>query len=331
MDDINRKKYIGYNKMPNIIVRIYLGVKAQIPEDYEVNAATYQDVVTAIINSGKQSGSIYGVNGEIIDYNSPVTLAEVNYIIPNGGTSPTAVAFNGVRIQIQYNVKGTFRDIYNLLVAQGLPRNGNIVYSGHYIDLDERVPDDLSKGNLISYLPARETPVEVTRSIFVVANGVTYDVTYNPSGTFRGIYDQLIVKGLPPNGQLIYAGAVLDPNAPISSRNLGLVNQLYYNFPRTETVPEPSMRIGQSVNLRVRTPNQGETTVLVTTGVTKASDVVLALNPIASNMKLALVNRGAYTPYIYQDNERIYQPNDNEHLFLVPDYETLFAGYSAMI
>jgi hypothetical protein len=317
--------------MSDITVHIFHGIKEQIPETFRVNGDIYQDIVTTIMRLGNQSGSIYGTHGEIIDYNALVTLAEVNYIIPSGGIKQISLVDDqGGRYLINYNAGGTYRDVYNAAIAAGLPSNGVIFFAGRYPKLDSRVPADLYKENSIAYLPAGEGVQREARIEFFVKteDSRTHTVYYYPSGTIRDIYDQLLLEGLPPNGNLIRAGKLLNLDDPISSVDLSNVNFLNYVIPKTNVVT--SAMTGRKVDLQVRTPNRGEVMIQITAGTTKASDIVTALQP-NSNMKLAQVRRGAYSPYIYQDNEHVYPLGTNERLLLVPDYETLFAGYSAMI
>ena len=91
--------------MPTVRVNVFEGTEPQVPTIYDVTADTYQDVVSALMNYGLFSGQIYGVNGEVVDYNAPITLPEVNYVIPAGpplyqisvklvSKTPTQVAYS---------------------------------------------------------------------------------------------------------------------------------------------------------------------------------------------------------------------------------------------
>jgi hypothetical protein len=113
------------------IVHVYIGVDPQVPTDYTLNldpTATYQDLVTTFINMGGQSGQIYGINAEIINYDDPVTLPEVNYIISVGPYSTIYVRdLNGTLHRVVYSENGILRDVYNQVQVLGLGRNVRLV------------------------------------------------------------------------------------------------------------------------------------------------------------------------------------------------------------
>jgi hypothetical protein len=311
--------------MPDITVHIFHGIKEQIPETFRVNGVIYQDIVTSIMNLGNQSGSIYGIHGETIDYNKPVTLAEVNYIIPDGGINQVPLTTeNGRGYVIQYNVGGTFRDVYNAAIARGLPPNRGIVIAGKNMNLDMQVPTDLYQQN-ITYEPLDK--------IHVLVNDVMYEVSYLPlSATFRDIYNDLLNQGLPPNGILSAAGHTLDLSQLISSNIIGRFRDvknrahLVYTPPKGNIINPTNVNTGGQVTIQVQTP-WDLVNVQIITGKTRANDIIKALSPKDSKMKLALVHNEAYNALIYHGNEYVYPPDHFDQLYLVPNYQTLFAAY----
>ena len=240
--------------MPEVAVNVFNGVGDQVPEVYKVEGTTYQDIVTALINSEVQSGQIYGLQGEVIDYNSPITLPEVNYIIPEGGTSFV-------------NISG--------------PR------------------------------------------------GFKYMVPFNLEGTFRDVYNQAVAKGLDPDSKIILMGREVDLDSPVKPHRLMSINTLHViTRPGGQQTSQGNRRAEEWT---VRTPINGEMKVNVTPGVTKAAEVARVVNRENYPMKLARVARGAYDVYIYGDREVLQQLGRGEKLYLVPEYETMFSGYSAMV
>lgn len=129
--------------MPQVRVNVFTGGEAQIPQIFDVIAETYQDVVTSLINYGIESGQIYTVDGNFVDYSSPITLGEVNYIIPDGPIAhfPNLRKVDRITYPVDYKVNGTVRDLYNKLVAKGLSKNLYLVLSGQRLDLDTPLRD----------------------------------------------------------------------------------------------------------------------------------------------------------------------------------------------
>lgn len=114
-----------------LILHVYIGTEVQVPTDYTLNLeapATYQDVITTFIQMGGQSGQIYGIHGEIVKYEDPIKLLELNYIIPPEPYSTIYVRdLHGKLHRITYSENGTLQDIYNQVQALGLGRNVRLV------------------------------------------------------------------------------------------------------------------------------------------------------------------------------------------------------------
>jgi hypothetical protein len=126
--------------MPTVRVNIFEGPHSQISRMSNVSAGTYQDVVSALINNGEFSGQIYSIQGEVIDYNAPITLPEINYIIPSGDAMGDLFVRTLLgRTYSVNNIKknGTVRDIYNNVVAQGMTPNSKIIIAGAAVSLDD--------------------------------------------------------------------------------------------------------------------------------------------------------------------------------------------------
>ena len=240
--------------MPQVTVNVFTGVGDQVPDVYRVDGNTYQDIATALINLGLQSGRIYGINGEVVDYNSNIELPEVNYIIPEGEISYVNISSpRGFEYMVPFNVEGTFRDVYNQAVAKGLPLNSKIILMGKGVDLDSPVkPHNLMGINTLHVIPRQ------------------------------------------------------------GEQQMSRVNR-------------------QPEEWKVRTPINGEMAVNVVPGVTTAMEVAKAVNQENHPMKLARVTRGAYDVYIYGDREVLKPLGRQEKLYLVPEYDSLFSGYSAMV
>lgn len=237
--------------MPQIVVNVFNGTGPQVPTTYQVDGDIYQDIVSILINSGLESGQIYGLQGESIDYNAPISLNEVNYIIPLGGFQGklvgNIVALGGRKIEINYNSKGIYRDIYNAFVAKGVSLGSQILYKGKPVSLDS------------------------------------------------------LISKFPPHMQ----------------------NDLYVIPPVENRQPQRP----PTTNYTIRT-GTGEISMKIIPGVTTARDILQAINPNNNGMKLARVTIGDYNAYIYGDNEQLGELPPYSQLYIVPDYETVFSGYS---
>ena len=147
--------------MPKVIVNIFTGINPQVPKTYEIEAKTYQDIVTAIIRSGMESGKIYRLDGERINYGDPITSSQVNYIISD---NINKLKMNirslelGKNLFIDVDKNGTFRDIYNFIIAHyDIPKNISFVVRGKLVDLDADVlPYDPNGLNAIHMVVIRE-------------------------------------------------------------------------------------------------------------------------------------------------------------------------------
>lgn len=235
--------------MPKVIVNIFNGVGEQVPTQYEIEADVYQDIVSALIRGGIESGQIYGLNGEVINYEDLITMKEVNYIIPdNISKHQIGITLPGPkRIVFYYNIYGTFRDIYNELVAKyNIPKNTRPTIRGLLVDLDEPL--------------VKHDPLFLNAIDFVVRSNI----------------------------------------------NVTGINKV-----------------------QVRVTSRGIVEVPITWGSTSARQVIEEIGG-ENNLKLAKVKRGEYGVHIYEDHELMEQLEDGERLYLVPDYETLLAAYSAM-
>lgn len=118
---------------------------------YEVDGTTYQDLITNIIKSGGESGQIYTLNGEKVDYNSPITEKEVNYFIPYGiiyQISMISKTLYGPTYTVDFRSNSTYRDIYNSLIAKGVSYP-KIFFFEAIKNLDEKMydPSDILREN----------------------------------------------------------------------------------------------------------------------------------------------------------------------------------------
>lgn len=233
-------------EMPRVKVYIYLN--DEVYEIRQLNVDTYQDIITILIGQGMQSGKIRVRQCEIINYNGPITLTAVNYIIPKGGTSNVTIrTTDGTTGTVIYNTNGTFRDIYNQMIARGYPLNSKIIKEGKLMNLDDLVsPHELAKSEMLHL---------------------------------------------------------------VSSKSLHNNNN----------------------TISIFVPIKGQVDISVTFGITTIREIMEKINSENKNFRLAKVTCGAYDAYIYNDGE-IFQPLEPlQRLYLVPDYETLFAGYTATI
>lgn len=236
--------------MTQVTVNVFIGTGAQVPTRYLIEAMKYQDILTAFIKNGIESGRILGINGEVIDYDGQITLREINYIIPEGPKRNIEIkSTSGQSYQVRYNERGMIRDLYNYIIAEGEPESGNIVFSGKMLEMDQ----------------------------------------------------------------------------PVEKYGINKGTNIYYLVPRTH-IP---VRVKKTIN--IRTPAEGEISVEIRLGETTANDVVRALNKTNTNMKLARVARGAFDVYIYKDEEMVTNPEVNERLYLVPEYESLYERYAAKL
>jgi hypothetical protein len=103
--------------MKELYVNVFYGTNEQTPSQYKVSAGTYQHAITLLIQSGLNSGVMYGLEGEIFDYQAPITVSEVNYIIPEH-CHRHARLIKGDRSQIvSYSLGSTLQDLFNLVIA----------------------------------------------------------------------------------------------------------------------------------------------------------------------------------------------------------------------
>lgn len=144
------------------------------------------------------------------------------------------------------------------------------------------------------------------------------------NGPARHIYNQLIAMGYPIGIKLLTEGRTLHAD---NVERWGHLNAVFLIIPSTDTAPKG---VDLTREISIRTPVQGEVKIQITPGQTTAQSIVQQINKTEQVMKLAKVTRGAHDIYIYKDNDIINHLGPQERFYLVPDYETLFAGYSMM-
>lgn len=98
-------------------MNIFRGVEEQVPVRRKLQVETYQQAITSLIRSGFDTGSMYGLQGEILDYQGSITLTEVNYIIPVECKSSIRLVKGDQTQIVRYSPDNTLQDLCNLAIA----------------------------------------------------------------------------------------------------------------------------------------------------------------------------------------------------------------------
>lgn len=162
---------------------------------YVINGATYQDLITDIIRSGSESGQIYTLNGEEVDYNAPITEEEVFYIIKGGGMREvfTTMGFPPKSDSYKIRTEGIFRDLYNLLISDGI-QYPKIIYRGSQVGLNEKFSDYNLEDRLTivpsstyyDYNPIKSFSIKIRTPIYG-----EIEVKYSQNEKIKNILDRL--------------------------------------------------------------------------------------------------------------------------------------------
>lgn len=121
--------------MPVIRVYVFQGVGEQVPQQYDVDATVYRDVIVELVKYGLRPGYMYGLNGETIIAKDPVTLTAVNYIIPDPPTMTVhVISLFDKSFTIEYPVSAPAAYIMTQVRLQ-LPIVNKLVVHGERLDL----------------------------------------------------------------------------------------------------------------------------------------------------------------------------------------------------
>lgn len=115
-------------KMVVVTVHVFVGIGPQVPTSYQVTGVNYWDIIKHLIQYGMDPGSLYGLNGEIIQSGEAITVSELNYIIASGPRSTIIVrastADNPDGFVTDYTVscrlRGTVQELIRGALAQEL-------------------------------------------------------------------------------------------------------------------------------------------------------------------------------------------------------------------
>jgi len=143
----------------DVQVNVFRGFETQNPMIFDIKARYYQDIVTKLIHEGLPSGEIRTINGDEINYNEPIEVDEVNYILPTGRTKNINIySENGDKYVVNFNLKGKIRDIYNQAVALSFPIDSYVIIGDKtgYLDDNEKSKYK-GKIKIVTYLPKDRT------------------------------------------------------------------------------------------------------------------------------------------------------------------------------
>lgn len=124
--------------MVDVEINIFKGVGSQIPVLYTLQDINiYQDIITSFINSGKNSGRLYDLNGAEVSYLDPVKITVLNYVALEPEITESIITAN--EEVLPFNLEMTYRDLYNYSVAQGISLNSKLYVNGEQVDLEDQV------------------------------------------------------------------------------------------------------------------------------------------------------------------------------------------------
>jgi hypothetical protein len=301
--------------MTELTVNVFHGISPQIPTQYKVTATSYQDAISQMIRKGLLSGQIYGLQGEILTYDQPITINEINYIVftnPDNTDHQVRLIDRSINKFVVYPFDATtqLQDLYNYLLANDFQPMSSINLQG-------------DKTTLITGLnlppPGPDGIVEI-----VVVSPIDWTVLDDDS-------DEDEIPELPRANPTRVALIDEDENFHTPQFEQQLRNLFTIMNPVEDGAKTAAPIIEQPVRnlVTIRHPVHEEIRVEIEYGVTTAAQIIQQADIDQYGFRLARASD--YQIQVHNPDDLITPLEGNQTFYLIPDFGTLFIGYAASL